>query len=132
MIRPITPLLLQPELLRERIYPDTTHTHYWSDSWDPDLPMFVMRGEAAADDVEPRDDPRPRRDGVLLLDVVDRRKQPLFGAGVWVENHCVADAAADATVFGLTNARGRDITCSSTRGRNSTENGPATPTEKSQ
>lgn len=77
------------------------------DSWDPDLPMFVVLGEAAAAAGAPRDVAPPRRDGVLRLDVVDRRAQPLFGAGVWIENQCVAEAATDAAVFGLSDARGR-------------------------
>ena len=80
------------------------------DSWDPDLPMFVERpgDRAAAEAQDPADRAvEPRRDGVLRVDVVDRRKQPLFGAGVWIENQGVAEAATDAPVFGLTNARGR-------------------------
>jgi Leu/Phe-tRNA-protein transferase len=43
MIRPIAPEFLREELLRDRIYPDTTHTHYWSQSWDPGFYVDLAR-----------------------------------------------------------------------------------------
>ncbi len=78
------------------------------DTWDPDLPMFVV-DEVPAEESEEAEGAGAAEPGAgrVILDVVDRKNRPLFGAGVWFENSAVKAASRGAQVFGMTGPRGR-------------------------
>lgn len=76
------------------------------DAWDPDLPLFLIRDGAVADAtgaLEPEPNPNTRLDVVVL----DSDGRHVLGAGIWIENRITKRAPSNATVFAVTDPRGR-------------------------
>jgi hypothetical protein len=78
-IRPIVPEFLDPEILRECIYPDLEHDLYWTDAWEPGFYAQLARSgfiSVCHDYGEP--------DGCLLLPEL----QTHYATLEWPDRHC--------------------------------------------
>ncbi len=78
------------------------------DAWDPEVPLFLKQEdvatEASTSDEEVETAPAPK--GSLQITVTDRRGNPVYGAGVWLENRAVKRAHVETDLFAVTNTKG--------------------------
>ncbi len=81
MIPPITAEDLDERVLRERIYPNRSVTHHWSDCWDADF--YVALARAGFISIAQRD----RRHGDLLLPEIQSAYAVLDWPAIHVSSH---------------------------------------------
>ena len=76
------------------------------DAWDPDQPLF-LRDLANADELEHKAEPPTEGTFSDVLVEVKRKDQPVFGAGVWIEDPASKRSGKDAVLAAMTDPRGR-------------------------